>query len=232
MNSTAILERLRGGLIVSCQAQSDNPVYGPRFMAAFAQAPAIGGAVGIRANGAADVRAIRRVVDLPIIGINKLRESWPVFITPTVASARGVVRAGAEIVALDATDRAHHGGLSAAELIRRVKSELGALVMADIDTLENGLRAEEAGADLVGTTLSGYTEATARLLDKGPDFALLRALARRLKTPLICEGRIESPEHVARAFDAGAFAVVVGTAITNPTAITARYAKAARRRSA
>ncbi len=226
-----LLERLRGGLIVSCQAQSDNPVYGPRFMAAFAEAAAIGGAVGIRANGAADVRAIRRAVDLPIIGIQKLRETWPVIITPTVASARGVVKAGAEIVALDATDRARRGGLGPAELIRQVKAELGVLVMADIDTLENGLRAAESGADLVGTTLSGYTEATAHLLEKGPDFALLRALARRLKTPLICEGRIESPEHVARAFDAGAFAVVVGTAITNPTAITARYARAAGRRS-
>jgi len=232
MNRSKLLERLRGGLIVSCQAQSGNPVFGPRFMAAFAEAAAMGGAVGIRANGEADVRAIRRAVDLPIIGINKLREAWPVFITPTVASARGVAKAGAEIIALDATDRARRGGLGPAELIRRVKAELGVLVMADIDTLENGLRAAEAGADLVGTTLSGYTEATAHLFGKGPDFGLLRALARRLKTPLICEGRLESPEHVARAFDAGAFAVVVGTAITNPTAITARFAKAAKRHSA
>ena len=131
---TRIVESLRGGLIVSCQARQGSPVYGPRFMAAFAQCAEMAGAVGFRANGSADVRAIRRVSRLPIIGINKQRDSrWQVYITPTIGAAREVVRAGAEIVAVDATHRTRKGGMSPEALITEIKNDLHCVVMADID---------------------------------------------------------------------------------------------------
>ena len=228
--SSSLLDRLRGGLIVSCQAPPDSPVYGPRFMAAFARAAEQGGAVGVRVNGPADVRAVRRAVSLPIIGIHKVQtEGYPVYITPTLAAARGLVRAGADIIALDATHRPRQGGLTPEALIQAVQAELGCPVMADIDSLEEGLWAAAAGADLVATTMAGYTPA--RPMTKGPDLDLLRALAARVPTPVVCEGRITSPADLAAAFDAGAFAVVVGTAITNPLALTQSFAGMTRRRT-
>ncbi len=220
-----VLENLRGGLIVSCQARPGNPLKRPRFMAAFAQAAEMAGAVGLRANGAEDVRAICRVSALPIIGINKQRDPrWPVYITPTVAAARSVVRAGGAIVAVDATHRPRKGGASPEELIAAVKKELRCLVMADIDSVDEGIAAAEAGADLVATTMAGYT--TARPLTEGPDLELVADLARRVRVPLICEGRIRHPEDAAAAFAAGAYAIVVGTAITNPLAIAQTFARA------
>lgn len=220
-----LLEMLRGGLIVSCQAPEDSPLHGPRFMAAMAQAAELGGAVGLRINGPADIRACRRVTQLPIIGIHKLRsEAWPVYITPSLAAARQVVRAGASIVALDATHRPRPSGQSPEALIRAIQSQLGCPVMADIDSLDEGLAAAEAGADLIATTMAGYT--LARPKTEGPDLDLVRELTRRVSAPIICEGRIRRPDDVTAAFEAGAFAVVVGTAITNPVALTTDFAHA------
>ncbi len=219
------IEALRGGLIVSCQAQPHSPVYGARFMAAFARCAELGGAVAVRANGARDVRAVRQATRLPIIGINKRRDPrYPVYITPTFASARQVVRAGATIVALDATHRARQGGAPPERLIQRIREELGVLVMADIDGLEEALAAEAAGADLIATTLAGYTAGRERT--RGADLALVQELSARLRVPVICEGRLSTPDEVRAAFECGAYAVVVGTAITNPTAITQRFVAA------
>lgn len=191
-------------------------------MSAFARAAELGGAGGIRANGPADVRAIRRDCALPIIGINKWRQSkWPVYITPTLAAARAVQRAGADIIAVDATHRPRRGGLGPEELIATVHRELQCPVMADIDTLEEGQAAAEAGADIVATTLAGYTEQ--RIASPGPDLDLVRALSSALSVPVFCEGRIWRPEDVAAAFAAGAYAVVIGTAVTNPMEITRRF---------
>ncbi|MFQ3534963.1 MAG: N-acetylmannosamine-6-phosphate 2-epimerase [Aggregatilineales bacterium] len=219
------LKALQGGLIVSCQAQPHSPVYGARFMAAFARCAELGGAVAIRANGAQDVRAVRQAVRLPIIGINKRRDPrYSVYITPTFASARQVVRAGAEIVGLDATHRPRQGGEAPERLIKRIREELGVLVMADIDTVEEALAAEAANADMIATTLAGYTERRERTA--GADLALVRELSARLRVPVICEGRLTTPDDVRAAFEAGAYAVVIGTAITNPTAITAMFVAA------
>lgn len=220
-----LLDSLRGGLIVSCQARPGNPMKSPRIMAAFAQAAEMAGAVGLRANGGPDIRAIRSVSSLPIIGINKQRDTrWPVYITPTVSAARQVVTAGATIVAVDATHRPRRGGMSPEQLIAEIKRDLHCLVMADIDTVEEGIAAACAGADLVATTMGGYTDA--RPSTDGPDLWLLGELARSIQVPVICEGRIHNPEQVAAAFSAGAFAIVVGTAITNPIAIAQTFARA------
>lgn len=222
-NTQSIVERLRHGLIVSCQAAEGAPLHGPVHMAAMARAAELGGAVGIRANGAADIAAIRAVTSLPVIGIEKWRDpdhGW-IVITPDFAAAEGVVAAGAEIVAISCAFYQRPDRDALAELIAGVKA-LGALVMADCATLAEGVWAAEQGADLVGTTLSGYTPDTAGG-GSGPDLALVAALAAAQTKPVIAEGRIWTPEEANAALDEGAYAVVVGTAITAPGAITARF---------
>ncbi|MBB5787513.1 N-acetylmannosamine-6-phosphate 2-epimerase [Jiangella mangrovi] len=212
-------------VVVSCQAQRDSPLYGPGPMALMARAAAAGGAAGIRANGPADVAAISAVVDLPILGINKTGDRDGVYITPTFESAAAVVRAGATAVALDGTARPRPDGGSLGELVARIHDELGVPVMADVDSLDAGRYARAAGADLVGTTLSGYTGAPG---GDGPDLALVRTLADELDCPIVAEGRFWTREEVLAGFEAGAHTVVVGTAITNPTAITRRLVEAVR----
>src|SRR5215218_5234565 len=168
----------KGALVVSCQARADNPLHGPVYMSAMARAAEAGGARGIRANGADDVAAIRAVTTLPIIGINKLGDPGGVFITPTFESAVGIVAAGADLIALDGTTRPRPDGQTLHRQIERIHDELGVPVVADVDTLDAGLAARDAGADLVATTLSGYTEASTSA--HGPDVELVRQLAARL----------------------------------------------------
>lgn len=214
----------RGTLVVSCQAREDNPLHGAAFMRAMALAAVQGGAGGIRAEGAADIAAIRAAVDVPVIG---LRKRWlaefDVYITPSFADAAAIVEAGCDVVALDATSGTRDGE-AVGSLIARVKAELGVAVMADVASVEEGLAAAAMGADYVGTTLAGYT--SARAATEGPDLGLLAELVAGCKVPVIAEGRFETPGQVAEAFALGAFAVVVGTAITNPREITRRFAAA------
>lgn len=216
---------LRAGLVVSCQAPAGSPLRAPAIMAAMARAAACGGACGIRAEGAADVAAIRDAVRLPVIGLRKLDlPGSPVRITPTLESAAEVVGAGASIVAVDATDRARADGTGARAFVRRVRDELGVPVLADVDALGAGLAAREAGAAAVATTLSGYTRPGGA--PDAPDVELVAALAARLDCPVLAEGRYATPAQVRDAFGAGAFAVVVGAAITDPVALTRRLAGA------
>ncbi len=224
MNNT--IASLKGGLIVSCQAAEGTPLHGSSIMAAMARAAEIGGAVGIRADGPSDIRAIKQAVNLPVIGINKIgrSESEP-YITPTAQAAREIVEAGADIVALDATLRPRSSGLTAERLIAKVK-ELGVPVMADISTLEEGIAAAEAGADIVATTMSGYTPYSRR--SEMPDLMLVRRLVGEVKVPVIAEGKIWTPDQARMAIRLGAHAVVVGTAITRPHIVTERFVKALR----
>jgi len=220
------LPRLRGALIVSCQALPDEPLFSADIMARMAVAARQGGAAGIRANTPVDVAAIRAAVgDLPIIGLWKVVVPGfeDVYITPRFKEVQAVAEAGADIIAVDATRRPHPEG-SAADLIRAAKSATGRLVMADISTVEEAIAAAEAGADIVSTTLSGYTSYSPQREE--PDLDLVRDLASRLKIPVIAEGRIVTPDQARAALDAGAFAVVVGGAITRPQQITVRFARA------
>lgn len=220
---------LRRGLIVSCQAADDSPLHAPATMALFAQAAAVGGAVAIRANGPADVRAIRRVLDLPIIGLWKRPiRGYAVYITPRASDAGAVARAGADLVAIDATLRARPGGRTAGELIRWIDAEVGAPVVADVDSVEAGRAADLAGASFVATTLSGYTGGRTERVPTGPDLELVRALADACACPVIAEGRYRTADEVAAAFAAGAYAVCVGAAITDPIELTRRLAAAAK----
>ena len=220
----AVIQKLKGGLIVSCQAPEGTPLHGSAIMAAMAKAAEIGGAVGIRANGPEDIRAIRAAVSLPIIGIYKIRlPDYETYITPTIEAAREVMDAGADIIAVDATLRPHPKGLSAAELIARIKA-IGLPVMADISTFEEGVSAADAGADIVATTMSGYTPYSPRTEE--PDFELIERLFAAVDVPIIAEGKIWTPEQARKAIDLGAHAVVVGTAITRPHVVTERFVKA------
>lgn len=216
------LQRLKGGIVVSCQAREDNPLHGPVFMAAMAAAAVAGGAVGIRADGVADIGAIRAAIgpDIPIMGISKYKlPDGGLFITPTAASAREIVDAGANLVALEATTRPRPGGETLAQVVEGIHAA-GALAMADCATLDDARAAVAAGVDAVGSTMSGYVDGPK--LD-GPDFELIERMAAELPVPVFAEGRVWTREDAKRALDLGAAFVVVGTAITNPQAITARF---------
>jgi len=220
------LAALEGGLIVSAQAYPGEPMRDPRTMAQVAASGVIGGAVAVRVQGLADIQFTRSAVEVPVIGLFKDGHSG-VFITPTVHHALAVAQAGAHIVALDGTRRERPDGLSLTETISRVHAETGARVMADCGSLDDALAAADAGADLIGTTLAGYTGE--RETTKGPDLELIAAIAAAgLDAPLVAEGRIHTPEQARAARDAGAFAVVVGTAITHPASITGWFADAMR----
>ena len=217
---------IRPGLIVSCQAGADSPLHGPQMMAAMARAAVEGGAVGVRTNGPDDIRSVRAAVGVPVVGIFKHTiPGYDVYITPDLERAAQVARAGADVIALDATARPHPEGTTAA-FIRLVKEALRLPVFADVSTREEGVAAAAAGADYVGTTLSGYTGTHPGAGAGEPDLELVRDLALALDTPVIAEGRYWTPELVGRAFDLGAHAVVVGTAITDPRTITRRFADA------
>lgn len=226
MTVTEIAGKLRGGLIVSCQALPGEPLFGADIMARLAAAAEAGGAVGIRANSPADIAAIRAATTLPLIGLSKVDVAgFDVYITPTLADAQAVADAGADVIALDATTRPHPEG-TAAEFIGRVKEVTQKPVLADISTYDEALAAQEAGADFVSTTMSGYTPYSPQT--EAPDLDLVSRLASVLAIPLIAEGRIATPEQARAALDAGAWAVVVGGAITRPQQITQRFVKAVR----
>ena len=225
MTLPEIVAALRGGLIVSCQALPPEPLFGPDSMARMASSAILGGAVGIRANSPVDIAAIRAVTGLPLIGLSKVDVSgYDVYITPTLADAQAVAESGADIIALDATARPHPEGMTAAALIRRVREATGKPVLADVSTYEEGVAAQDAGAAFVSTTMSGYTPYSPQ--SEEPDLELVRRLAGVLTVPLLAEGRITTPEQARAALDAGAWAVVVGGAITRPAQITERFVRA------
>lgn len=220
-----ILNQIRHGLIVSCQARKGWAMHGSEIMAAFAKAAEEGGAVGIRANSEADIRAISQKVKLPIIGINK---SWDadkrVFITPDYESARKVIEAGAEIVALDGTKRERPNGETLRSIIEKINADYpDILVMADISTYDEGVYASDCGADIVSTTLCGYTPQTSQI--QGFDYELVEKLVKSLPKPIIAEGRIHTKEEALKILRMGCHCIVVGTAITRPEIITSWYAE-------
>ena len=193
----------------------------------FAKAAEMGGAVGIRAQGVENIKAIRSATHLPIIGITKgvYDDGW-VLITPDFSDVSGIIDAGADIIALDVTYRMRPNGLDGYAFFERVRERFSVLLMADVSTFDEGIEASELGADIVATTLSGYTASTEETAGDGPDFAMVERLAMTVKTPVIAEGRIWDPRDAITAVKRGAYAVVVGSAITRPRVITRRYVEA------
>jgi N-acylglucosamine-6-phosphate 2-epimerase len=215
---------LAGGLIVSCQAYPDEPLRHPETMAQMAEAVVAGGAIAIRAQGLADISFIKGRTTVPLIGLWKDGHDG-VFITPTLRHARAVRDAGAEIVALDGTRRPRPDSLSLADTITRLRDSGPTLIMADCGSLDDAFAARDAGADIIGTTLAGYTGDRPRTT--GPDLELLAHLVTHLPgLPIVAEGRVHTPEQARAALDTGAHAVVVGTAITHPTTITSWFRQA------
>lgn len=223
-----ILETWLGGIVVSCQAPEDSPLRQPSIMAAMAEAGVLAGAVGIRANGPADVAAIRAAVSVPIVGIDKRPDLDPLaYITPTLESVEALVAAGANLVAIDGTQRPRNGsGLRGpAKLLEEIRYRFPQLpVMADVSNEAEGVAAAQAGAHIVATTLSGYTHGGS--VPGEPDIALIRELVNAQPRPVVAEGRFRTPEQVEAAFAAGAHAVVIGTAITDPLALARSFVAA------
>lgn len=218
----SIIESIKGGLIVSCQALEGEPFYGSEFMTRFAISAEMGNAVGIRANTPQDISAIKCISKLPLIGLWKREYSgFDVYITPTMEEVEGVIAAGADIVAVDATKRERPDGLSLSQVVKKIRRKHEVLIMADISTLDEGLIAEQLGFDLISTTLSGYTPYSP--LVEEPDFQLIADLSSRVQIPVLGEGRIHSPEQALRCLQEGAYAVVIGGAITRPQEIVKKY---------
>lgn len=221
------MQKLRHGLIVSCQALPGEPLHGAEIMARMAAAAEEGGAAGIRANGAADVRAIKSTVSLPVIGI--VKRDYPdsaVYITPTLREIDELLEAGADIIAFDATRQKRPGNCTLEQIVAFLNRS-GTASMADVSVLEEAVHAESLGVDCVSTTLSGYTPYS--LQQDGPNFELLQSAVGRLSIPVIAEGRMNEPAQVRQALELGAYAAVVGSAITRPQLITGRFMTAIRK---
>ena len=224
LSKTEILETLRGRLIVSAQAYPGEPMRNPNTMAQVAASAVIGGAAAVRIQGLGDIQATRSAVEVPIVGLWKDGKDG-VVITPTFQHAYAVALAGSHVVALDGTRRERPDGLSLVETIKRLHEQTNALVMADCGSLGDARAAAEAGVDIIGTTLAGYTGERSPVA--GPDLELISAIGDAGLAPmLIAEGRIHTPDQAAAARRAGAEAVVVGTAITHPATISSWFAAA------
>lgn len=217
-------EKLKGRLIVSCQALPGEPLCSAFIMGRMALAAKEGGACAIRAQGMADIIEIKEVTGLPVFGIVKRDyEDSDIYITPTAKEVRELLAVGVEVIGLDMTARRRPHGEQMAELIA-LAHEGGAAVLADISTYEEGRAAVRLGADAVSTTLSGYTSYSPQLA--GPDVALVRRLAADLPVPLFAEGRIHTAEDLRAIMAAGAYAPVIGSVITRPQLITAHFVRA------
>lgn len=224
LSKIEILDTLRGRLIVSVQAYPGEPMRNPTTMAQIAASAVAGGATAVRVQGLGDIQASRSAVEVPVIGLWKDGRDG-VVITPTFQHAYAVALAGSHIVAIDGTRRERPDGLSLVETVSRLHEQTNALVMADCGSFDDACAAAEAGADIVGTTLAGYSGE--RVPSDGPDLELISEIrSAELPAMLVAEGRIHTPAHAAAAHEAGADAVVVGTAITHPTTITSWFAEA------
>ena len=218
-----MLNKVKGKLIVSCQALADEPLHSSFIMGRMAKAAKEGGAIAIRAQGIDDIIEIKRVTNLPVIGI--IKENYKdseIYITPTKKEIDALLSTSCEMIALDATKRQRPNKESLKELIDYIH-ENKVLVMADISTYEEAVKAEELGVDCVSTTLSGYTKYSTQ--GDGPDLELIKRLSKDLKIPVIGEGKINTPEELRQAFECGAYSCVVGGAITRPQLITKKFVK-------
>src|SRR5690606_16114907 len=209
-------------LIVSCQALENEPLHGSEIMAKMAQAAKEGGAVAIRSNSAKDVAAIKKKTALPVIGLVKRDyENSAVFITATLKEVKELLEVDPDVIALDATIRERPNGETLEQLVSYIHKYSNTLVMADIGTVKDAEYAVSCGADMLSTTLSGYTADSPKL--DGPDFDLVEILCKTMKIPVIAEGRINTPHDAKKMLELGAWSVVVGSAITRPQLITKSF---------
>ena len=220
-----IIEKLRGKIIVSSQAMPNEPFYDEKCMLAMMQSVINGGAEGLRVAGVRDVKNAKRF-NVPVIGLTKpdiLPQNWKsvVYITPTLDKVKSLIEAGADIIAFDGTSRPRPDGSNLEQIIELIHTAKK-LAMADISTFEEGVKCSDIGADIISTTLAGYTDDSLPCKDT-PDFELLKKLVKSTSKPIFLEGRVWYPEEVKKAFELGAHSVVIGSAITRPQLITKRF---------
>lgn len=226
MTVDPLIQSLKGKLIVSVQAYMGEPLRHPETMAQMARACELGGAAAIRCQGLSDIAAIKGRCEVPVIGLWKEGHEG-VYITPTLRHAIACVNAGADIVALDATDRPRPDGRTFEETVAALREQCETLIMADCMTIEDIRRAVACGCDIASTTLSHNKAAIDTTMDDGPDLPILRQAVEEFPGfPIICEGHVHVPADAKAAVDAGAWAVVAGTGITHPTSITSWFAAA------
>lgn len=220
-----VLDRIKNGLIVSCQALEDEPLHSSYIMGKMALAAKKGGAVGIRANSKEDIAEIKKMVDLPIIGIVKRNyKDFNVYITPTMKEIDELVEVGVDIVAIDATNRERPYGKSLGNFVKDIREKYpNIILMADISNFEEAIKAEKLGFDIIATTLVGYTEySREESIDKN-DFDFLKKIITNVNIPVIAEGKIDTPQKAKRCLELGTHSVVVGSAITRPQIITKKF---------
>lgn len=222
-----ILNRIKGTVVVSVQAMPNEPLYLEQCMIGMMKSVVNGGAGALRLAGARDVKNAKKLFNLPIIGLTKpnvIPKNYKelVYITPNIKDVIELVEAGADVIATDATQRKRPNNEKLQDLIKYIHINKR-LAMADISTLEEGLNAKELGADIISTTLAGYTLESANSPTNEPDFELLKQLVEQTQLPVVLEGRIWEPEQVNKAFELGAHCVVIGSAITRPQLITKRF---------
>jgi len=227
-----IIDKIRNKIIISCQASFGEPIYEENCLQSIIKSVINGEASGLRLAGVKDIEETRKFSDIPIIGITKpdpLPANWKevVYITPTFEDAKKISDAGADIIAIDGTSRKRPKE-NLAELIEKIHKELKKPVMVDCATLEEGLMCKLFGADIISTTLSGYTQDTLEKNNKEPDFDLLENLVKAIDCPVILEGRIWTVEHAKKAFELGAYSVIIGSAVTRPQLITKRFVDSVR----
>lgn len=221
-----IISKLKHGLIVSCQAEVHSPFNSPEGVTMFAKSAVAGGAVGIRSEGIEKTKMILESINVPVIGLIKSKfNDGSVRITGSFSDVDDLSAISCSIITIDGTFR-KRDGLTGPEFIHRIKSEFDVLIMADIAKEDEAIECEQAGADLISTTLNGYTPETETDKIISPNFELVKALTKKIKKPVIAEGRINSPEAANKMIELGAYAVVVGTAITRPHIITSWYVDA------
>ena len=226
MNET--INKLKGRLVVSCQALPHEPLHSSFIMGRMALAAKEGGAAGIRANTQEDIREIQSQVGLPVIGIVKRDyEGSSVYITPTLREVEELMEVKPEIIAMDATGRPRPGGVTLDNFFRELKQKYPEqLWMADCSTVEEALHADALGFDFIGTTMVGYTEESKGMHIEADDFSILRQIVAKAEHPVIAEGNINTPEKAKRVIELGAFSVVVGSIITRPQLITKSFVQA------
>ncbi len=226
MDKNELFRKIKGGLIVSCQALQTEPLHSSYIMARMAFAAKEGGAAGIRANTPEDIAEIRKQVDLPIIGLYKAEyPNSEVYITPTMREIDALMEVRPDVIAMDATDRIRPDGMRLESFIERARAEYpDMLFMADCSCYEDALRAQELGFDLAGTTLRGYTPATKGIAI--PDYEMLHQMTHQLTIPVIAEGGIWEVDDLKKVFTEPVLAAVIGTAITRPREITRRFVQA------
>lgn len=221
-----VISKLRGKLIVSCQAEGNSPFNSPGGVTMFAKAAIMGGAAAIRSEGIEKTKMIIEQTNVPVIGLVKSKfEDGSVRITGTFKDVEDLISISTHIIAVDGTFRLRKN-LSGPDFIRYIKAKFNCLIMADIAKEDEALACDEAGADLISTTLNGYTPETTRDKIHSPNFQLVKSLVNKIKIPVIAEGRINTPEAAKKMIELGAYSVVVGTAITRPHIITSWFVDA------